>query len=203
MSRRHRVSAVYTRSRPSTLSAGLPAHPPRPLDARDGCAMAQPSSLDTPRKRSICSTSEGPLPGEDLGLDLMQHGHRVASPFSNLGRGHPGRQPAEHAGVAKIVGALTEHGTRTRPRSPPPRKLCPTPSPRTSNASLNSLSAMQAPVPPAMTLQTPLVHVLPWKKEWSRPSRLTMQQCSTATTWWRLSGTPRPCGARPLTTSWF
>lgn len=92
----------------------------RSSTAVTGClwTMCGPGSIGCRARRSVDAFPGGVLlPGDDLGVDLAEHAHGVAGPLSNLDRGHPGRQPGGHAGVAEIVGAPAEYGRRTRPRS--------------------------------------------------------------------------------------
>ena len=47
----------------------------------------------------------GLLPGDALGIDPQQYIDAVASPLSDLGRGHSGVQPGGDRRVPQIVGA--------------------------------------------------------------------------------------------------
>jgi hypothetical protein len=48
------------------------------------------------------------LPGQDLGVDLVEHRDRVPRPFGYLRRGHPATQPRRDASMPQVVRALSQ-----------------------------------------------------------------------------------------------
>ncbi len=61
------------------------------------CARRDAQRVADTRERSRL------LPSDDLGVDLMEHSHRVTSPLRDLRRRHTGRQPRRHTRMPQVV----------------------------------------------------------------------------------------------------